>query len=59
MHIAATNIVNINVSAMNLDTLIETILSWRRQLELDQKATKLIEVRWKLYHDFSFFKMFS
>ncbi|XP_040944166.1 uncharacterized protein [Gossypium hirsutum] len=43
MHIAATNIVNINVSAMNLDTLIETILSWRRQLELDQKATKLVE----------------
>ncbi|PPS09246.1 hypothetical protein GOBAR_AA11376 [Gossypium barbadense] len=43
MHIAATNIVNINVRAMNLDTLIETILSWRRQLELDQKATKLIE----------------
>ncbi|XVF38939.1 hypothetical protein REPUB_Repub20aG0145800 [Reevesia pubescens] len=43
MRIAATNIVNINVSAANLDTLIDTILSWRRQLELEQKATKLIE----------------
>ncbi|OMO58553.1 hypothetical protein COLO4_34529 [Corchorus olitorius] len=43
MRIAATNIVNINVSAANLDTLVETILSWRRQLELEQKATKLIE----------------
>ncbi|KAL4271464.1 hypothetical protein GQ457_13G023380 [Hibiscus cannabinus] len=43
VHIAATNIVNINVSAVNLDTLVETIISWRRQLELDQKATKLNE----------------
>ncbi|XP_017974971.1 PREDICTED: uncharacterized protein LOC18603726 [Theobroma cacao] len=43
MRIAATNILNINVSAANLDTLVETILSWRRQLELEQKATKLIE----------------
>ncbi|XWS14258.1 hypothetical protein CRYUN_Cryun36dG0107400 [Craigia yunnanensis] len=43
MHIAATNIVNINVSAANLDTIVDTILSWRRQLELEQKVTKLIE----------------
>ncbi|XP_022721975.1 uncharacterized protein LOC111279261 isoform X3 [Durio zibethinus] len=51
MRIAATNIVNINVSAANLDTLIETILSWRRQLELEQKATKLIEARTHSGHE--------
>ncbi|KAK8671255.1 hypothetical protein V6N13_037855 [Hibiscus sabdariffa] len=43
MRIAATNIVNINVSAANLETLVGTILSWRRQLELEQKTNKLIK----------------
>ncbi|TYI07189.1 hypothetical protein ES332_A10G210100v1 [Gossypium tomentosum] len=43
MRIAATNIVNVNVSAANLESLVGTILSWRRQLELEQKTTKLIE----------------
>ncbi|KAE8733151.1 hypothetical protein F3Y22_tig00001478pilonHSYRG00148 [Hibiscus syriacus] len=43
MRIAATNIVNINISAANLETLVGTILSWRRQLELEQKTNKLIE----------------
>lgn len=52
MRIAATNIVNVNVSAANLGTLVGTILSWRRQLELEQKATKLIEVNWNLHLDF-------
>ena len=56
MRIAATNIVNINVSGANLDTLVETILSWRRQLELEQKATKLVEVNW---NRFWFKKMLS
>ncbi|KAK8983318.1 hypothetical protein V6N11_073414 [Hibiscus sabdariffa] len=43
MQIAATNIVNINVSAANLENLVGTIISWRRQLELEQKTNKLIE----------------
>ncbi|KAK8661863.1 hypothetical protein V6N13_091452 [Hibiscus sabdariffa] len=43
MRIAATNIVNINVSAANLETLVGTVLSWRRQLELEQKTNKLIK----------------
>ncbi|GKV06822.1 hypothetical protein SLEP1_g18658 [Rubroshorea leprosula] len=43
VRIAATNIVNINVSAANLETFVETILSWRRQLELEQRTTKLIK----------------
>lgn len=43
VRIAATNTVNINLSASNLETFIDTILSWRRQLELEQRTTKLIE----------------
>lgn len=43
LRVAATNIVNINISAANLETLVGTILSWRRQLELEQKAAKLNE----------------
>jgi vacuolar protein sorting-associated protein 13A/C len=44
VRVAATNTLNINVSAANLDTFAGSILSWRRQLELEKKATKLIEV---------------
>ncbi|KAH8501006.1 hypothetical protein H0E87_016007 [Populus deltoides] len=43
VRVAATSIMNINVSAANLETFIGTMLSWRKQLELDQKAVKLIE----------------
>ncbi|PRQ39555.1 putative vacuolar protein sorting-associated protein [Rosa chinensis] len=43
MRIAATSIVNINVSAANLETFVGTILSWRRQLDLEQKAKKINE----------------
>lgn len=43
VRIAATNILNINITAANLETLGETILSWRRQLELEQKASKIEE----------------
>ncbi|KAI4344734.1 hypothetical protein L6164_011925 [Bauhinia variegata] len=38
--IAAPGIMNVNVSAANLETFIGSILSWRRQLELEQKARK-------------------
>lgn len=44
VRVAATNILNVNVSAANLETLVGSILSWRRQLELEQKAAKLNEV---------------
>ncbi|ONI27903.1 hypothetical protein PRUPE_1G110200 [Prunus persica] len=43
MRIAATSILNLNVSAANLETFIGSILSWRRQLELEQKAMKINE----------------
>jgi len=44
VRVAATNMLNINVSAANLETFVGSILSWRRQLELEKKATKLNEV---------------
>ncbi|XP_062178337.1 uncharacterized protein LOC133883124 isoform X2 [Alnus glutinosa] len=43
VRVAATNILNINVSAANLETFVGSILSWRKQLELEQKAAKLNE----------------
>ncbi|KAJ0034329.1 hypothetical protein Pint_24264 [Pistacia integerrima] len=43
VRVAATNILNINVSAANVETFVETILSWRRQLEFEQKTIKLHE----------------
>ncbi|KAF5752107.1 hypothetical protein HS088_TW01G00014 [Tripterygium wilfordii] len=43
VRIAATSVLNINVSAASLETFVETILSWRRQLEIEQKAAKLYE----------------
>ncbi|XP_071698618.1 uncharacterized protein [Rutidosis leptorrhynchoides] len=38
--IAATSILNINISAASIDTLAETMVSWRRLRELEQKAIK-------------------
>ncbi|KAK1425949.1 hypothetical protein QVD17_14616 [Tagetes erecta] len=38
--IAATSILNINISAANINTFAETIASWRRLRELEQKAIK-------------------
>ncbi|KAK2971030.1 hypothetical protein RJ640_025804 [Escallonia rubra] len=41
--IAATSTMNINLSAANLEAFTETVISWRRQRELEQKAIKLNE----------------
>ncbi|KAF3970469.1 hypothetical protein CMV_005848 [Castanea mollissima] len=43
VRVAATSMLNINVSAANLETSVGSILSWRRQLELEKKAIKLNE----------------
>ncbi|XP_010500318.2 PREDICTED: uncharacterized protein LOC104777719 [Camelina sativa] len=43
LRIAATNILNINVSAANLETLGDAVVSWRRQLELEERAAKMKE----------------
>ncbi|XP_027330645.1 uncharacterized protein LOC113846496 isoform X2 [Abrus precatorius] len=41
VRISATSILNVNVSAANLESFVGSILSWRQQLELEQKASKL------------------
>lgn len=41
LRIAATSVVNINVSASNLDTFTQTVVSWRKQREIEGKAAKL------------------
>ncbi|CAI0626123.1 unnamed protein product [Linum tenue] len=43
VRIAATSILNMNISAANLETFVGTLFSWRKQLEIDKKATKLNE----------------
>ncbi|KAL3831089.1 hypothetical protein ACJIZ3_019891 [Penstemon smallii] len=43
MRIAATSILNVNLSAANVDTLAQTMDSWRKQRELEEKAMRLIE----------------
>lgn len=44
VRVAATSTVNLNISAANLETFLESIVSWRRQEEIDQKSVKANEV---------------
>ncbi|KAK7348007.1 hypothetical protein VNO80_22555 [Phaseolus coccineus] len=41
VRISATSILNVNVSAANLESFVGSILSWRQQLELEEKTSKL------------------
>ncbi|KAG8370579.1 hypothetical protein BUALT_Bualt14G0131800 [Buddleja alternifolia] len=43
MRIAATSILNVNLSAANIDTLAQTMASWRKQREVEKKAMRLFE----------------
>lgn len=43
IRIAATSVLNINLSAANIDTIMQGITSWRKQRELEKKAIKLVE----------------
>ncbi|KAL6576075.1 hypothetical protein OROHE_000546 [Orobanche hederae] len=43
MRVAATSTLNVNLSAANVGTLAQTMDSWRRQRELEEKAIRLYE----------------
>ncbi|KAL5700718.1 hypothetical protein ACHQM5_026131 [Ranunculus cassubicifolius] len=43
VRIAATSAVNLNISAANLETFVETIISWRRHAELELKSKDINE----------------
>ncbi|CAI9119065.1 OLC1v1020728C1 [Oldenlandia corymbosa var. corymbosa] len=43
--IAATSILNVNLSSANIETFIETITSWAKHIELEEKAIRQIENR--------------
>ncbi|KAJ4956285.1 hypothetical protein NE237_013068 [Protea cynaroides] len=43
VRVAATSIVNVNISAVTIETLAETIVSWGRQADFEQKSVKLNE----------------
>lgn len=45
VRVAATSILNINLSAANLDVLGQAVESWRKQRELEKKAIKMKEAR--------------
>ncbi|XAR56952.1 hypothetical protein NMG60_11024929 [Bertholletia excelsa] len=49
--IAATSILNVNLCSSNLDTFAETIVSWKRLRELEQKAMKMNEEAVALHGD--------
>lgn len=44
VRVAATSILNLNITAANLDAFAGTVVSWRRQMELEERAIKLKEV---------------
>ncbi|XP_021714350.1 uncharacterized protein LOC110682332 isoform X2 [Chenopodium quinoa] len=43
LRIAATTILNLNISAANLDSFAEAVVSWKRQREVELRAEKLNE----------------
>lgn len=43
--VAATTTLNINLSTANLNMFVESITSWRRQTEIEQKSLALNEVK--------------
>ncbi|XP_075085926.1 uncharacterized protein LOC107782497 [Nicotiana tabacum] len=45
VRVAATSILNINLSAANIDVLGQAVESWRKQRELEKKAIKIKEAR--------------
>ncbi|XP_015087740.1 uncharacterized protein LOC107031055 isoform X1 [Solanum pennellii] len=45
VRVAATSILNINLSSANLDVLGQSVESWRKQRELEKKAIKMKEAR--------------
>ncbi|MQL90988.1 hypothetical protein Taro_023589 [Colocasia esculenta] len=40
MRVSTTTTVNLNLSSANLETMIESIISWRKQMDLQQKSSK-------------------
>lgn len=45
IRVSATSILNVNVSAANLESFVGSVHSWRRQLEFEDKASKLNAVK--------------
>lgn len=45
LRVAATSILNVNLSAANFETLAQATDSWRKHRELEKKAMRLYEVR--------------
>lgn len=48
--VAAITALNINLSTANLNMFLESVISWRRQREFEQKAIQLNEVNWSMIY---------
>eukprot|EP00250_Pteridium_aquilinum_P021886 c25256_g1_i1 orf=924-13886(-) len=44
IRITSTSIVNVNVTSANVDVLVDSLVSWKRQCELEQKATAKMDL---------------
>jgi vacuolar protein sorting-associated protein 13A/C len=44
IRITAANIVNVNVTSAGLESLVEAVLSWGKQMELEQQARMSLEM---------------
>lgn len=44
IRITAANVVNVNATAAGLETLVESVLFWRKQTELEQQARMSLEM---------------
>jgi hypothetical protein len=44
IRITAANAVNVNVTSAGLETLVESVMSWRKQTELEEQARMALEM---------------
>lgn len=49
LRVSTTTAVNVNASAANLETMTESIMSWRRQMLLEQKNSQKNAVSSDIY----------
>lgn len=46
IRITAANAVNVNITSAGLETLVQSVTSWRKQTELEEQARMTLEMVW-------------
>jgi len=44
VRITATNVVNLNITSANVETLVGSILAWRKQVDHEQQARMAMQL---------------